>query len=1082
MTQVLRALAPGAMVLSMQSVCWGQLAQYEVEVLFKSVGDAHQFFAPADWAGCLRTLERTAPIARRAWTHTSVSWYSTELRCQARAMQSRGYVVTARDVTEMAAVGLDHFAHVPPGVERRTGARLQFLHGKWWLMHDLGLGDEADREEQQTIESLFADVAVGTNLTAQEELDRWANGLYGHHALLPRTQAFLAWTSEHHGRWHRVALFLMRAVSFAYRSADRSADALALMNEASTLVAQHHPGDKALQMAIAGERAPCLEDNGMWLEARDEFIALRDWMLQQEPLPHGNLMRMNYHLAGIANSLGDHEQAEAHADAAERHSQLSTLPNDRVEVAVAHLMRAEARLHRGAPGAPEELRRELERNTPADGGTGAPAFDLAKLAYRSRDAELLDWARDFLARHAQARLQPLQPSRALVDIAASWSLGDREPPRSRALLERAVTRSLSGRDLSVGVQSAFALGRRLAPRQPDAAIWWFKRGANDLQALRQRSRAAADDDMHRATLADHEADLREFIGLLIDEGRFLEARDALRVLREEELHDFTRRSRARAALARADTLALTGQERQFERALQPLVDRMRKEQTLADARAKPAPLETQSVGWLDDPASEVVLDRTQGELHTLLEAISRAEHASGGKAPCRPPALQLPATDCLAPTSTRGPAAGDLPRDHARLQYFVRDERLDILVTTARSLHRHSVPITRTDLHRRVHAWRNALTNPDVDALTGAREFHALMIDPVRSRLAGIRQLHVGLDGSLRYLPMAALHDGRSYLVQRFGIVMDDGIGAGARLAKAREVSRMASREGLPDADIATSAAPDARSPLVGRLASHGRTRGVTSVLARQTPVAVDAGPGAAPFPRDQEATGSLQLAAFGRAAPDALHAALPGVDAELATIAELGRQPRNSLARVRVLRDADFTAGTLSKTLAAAPQVVHIASHFYLAAAEEESSYLLLGDGDRLSLARLAQMPWGQVHLALLSACDSAVGDTSQQGRELSGLAGVLRQAGARNVLASLWPIEDGSTASFMREFYRPWMVIGQPGERRASPREPESRWLTEAQRRWLARHPSGGYAHPYYWAAFVWWGKSGNAAPAGQ
>jgi hypothetical protein len=49
--------------------------------------------------------------------------------------------------------------------------------------------------------------------------------------------------------------------------------------------------------------------------------------------------------------------------------------------------------------------------------------------------------------------------------------------------------------------------------------------------------------MHRATLADHEADLREFIALLIDEGRYLEARDALRVLREEELHDFTRRSR-----------------------------------------------------------------------------------------------------------------------------------------------------------------------------------------------------------------------------------------------------------------------------------------------------------------------------------------------------------------------------------------------------------------------------------------------------------------------------------------------------------------------------------------------------------
>jgi CHAT domain-containing protein len=162
---------------------------------------------------------------------------------------------------------------------------------------------------------------------------------------------------------------------------------------------------------------------------------------------------------------------------------------------------------------------------------------------------------------------------------------------------------------------------------------------------------------------------------------------------------------------------------------------------------------------------------------------------------------------------------------------------------------------------------------------------------------------------------------------------------------------------------------------------------------------------------------------------------------------------------------------------------VVHIASHFHLAAAEEESSYLLLGDGQRLPLARLAQMPWDQVRLVLLSACDSAVGDTARQGREFNGLAGVLRQAGAGHVLASLWPIADASTAEFMREFYRPMAAGPAPAGR--APLAARSR-LGAATGRQLAgagaaavakRGTKAGAAsaHPYHWAAFAWWSSAG-------
>jgi CHAT domain-containing protein len=937
-------------------------------------------------------LDEAADLARRTWTHTGISWLGLRIRCQARALQAGGQLVTPATIAELTAPALAHLARVPPGVERVKGARMRLLHSNWWLLRDLGFSAEALREERQAAQAAIDAAASGQDAVAEEDMTRWAADYYGKHSLLPLIQDHLGWVNERYGPGHKAALHLRRAVSFAHRSADRPADALAEMDEAARLARLHHPGDVDLQMWIAGERAPALTDSGLWLEARDEFILLRNWMLERTPTDHGNLMRMNYHLATVANALGDHEQAEAFADVAVRHAHQSALPNDRIEVEVAQLQRAEARLLRGVPGAADELRRVLDRNRPGDPSNAAPAFSLAKLAQQIGDRELLAWAQDLLQRHAQGALQPMQATRALVDLAAAWHTTPVDPARGRAMLERATVRSLSGRDLAVSVQTAFALARQLAPRQPDAAAWWFKRGANGLVALRQRGRAAQDEGAHRATFADHEADLRAFVALLIDEGRYLEARDALRVLREEELHDFTRRSRRRAAATRPGALAFNPREQRFEQALQPLVERLRAEQPLAEARARPLPLEELDKGWRADPQTDALLQDAQRELATVL-----AQAAT----PARPERA----------ATKSPPQAEALPRGTARLQTFVREQGLDILLTTAGGWHRQHVPITRVELNRRVHAWRSALLNPASDAMTGAREFHALLIEPVQSHLRGVQQLQVSLDGALRYLPLAALHDGQRYLVQRYGLVMDDGIVAAS-----------------PTQDLAERSA--------GALAE------------RVAPTPTRAG---------------LQLAAFGRTTPDADHAALPGVEAELKTLAAMGPADGNAPAGVHVLQDAAFTARALRDTLDAAPRVVHIASHFHLAAAEEESSYLLLGDGERLPLSRLAQLPWQRVRLVLLSACDSAVGDTPRHGREFNGLAGVLRQAGAANVLASLWPIADASTAAFMTEFYRPW-----------STSLPDAGWLAQAQRRWLQRHPDGPLAHPYHWAAFVWWGGS--------
>ena len=64
--------------------------------------------------------------------------------------------------------------------------------------------------------------------------------------------------------------------------------------------------------------------------------------------------------------------------------------------------------------------------------------------------------------------------------------------------------------------------------------------------------------------------------------------------------------------------------------------------------------------------------------------------------------------------------------------------------------------------------------------------------------------------------------------------------------------------------------------------------------------------------------------------------------------------------------------------------------------------------------------------------------------------------RSGASSTLASLWPVSDGATASFMAAFYEAW----QGG------RISKVDALRQAQQLLIA---SPNYHHPFYWAAFT-------------
>ena len=158
------------------------------------------------------------------------------------------------------------------------------------------------------------------------------------------------------------------------------------------------------------------------------------------------------------------------------------------------------------------------------------------------------------------------------------------------------------------------------------------------------------------------------------------------------------------------------------------------------------------------------------------------------------------------------------------------------------------------------------------------------------------------------------------------------------------------------------------------------------------------------------------------------------------------------------VLLNQAFTSASIQKEINSVPfPVVHLATHGQFSS-KAEDTFILTWD-DRLNVNELDtllrsrdQRQTNAIELLVLSACQTAKGDK----RAALGLAGVAVRAGARSTIASLWSIDDESSAVLMSQFYRELA--------RTTVRKAEA--LRQAQLS-LLQNPQ--YQHPRYWAPFV-------------
>jgi CHAT domain-containing protein/tetratricopeptide (TPR) repeat protein len=116
---------------------------------------------------------------------------------------------------------------------------------------------------------------------------------------------------------------------------------------------------------------------------------------------------------------------------------------------------------------------------------------------------------------------------------------------------------------------------------------------------------------------------------------------------------------------------------------------------------------------------------------------------------------------------------------------------------------------------------------------------------------------------------------------------------------------------------------------------------------------------------------------------------------------------------------------------------VLHFATHAVTGGDEPEQSALFLSEyartGDLQNESEISALDIAQrglhADVVVLSACGTGDGN-ALRGEGVLGLSYEFLANGSHSVVASLWPIEDASTARFMNEFYRAYRENGSAAE----------------------------------------------------
>jgi CHAT domain-containing protein/tetratricopeptide (TPR) repeat protein len=381
-------------------------------------------------------------------------------------------------------------------------------------------------------------------------------------------------------------------------------------------------------------------------------------------------------------------------------------------------------------------------------------------------------------------------------------------------------------------------------------------------------------------------------------------------------------------------------------------------------------------------------------------------------------------------------------KDTVLIRYYHGEMEQKITLTTSNGSlipKVYKVPLTNEQLNHKIDSVLTKIKNKS-DLSKEANELYKHLIEPLKADLDSLnsKTLVISSSGALRYLPFSILYDGTQYLSEHYAIAM------------------------LNDAV---------------------RNNGLT-----------------------EKPNSSWKVAGFGVSeSKDNNFNNLPAVQEELDAIVKERNSNQGILPGKKYINLA-FTPEQLSDTLRQkriAYPVLHLASHFKLDPGSDKDSFLLAGGGAHISLhdLNIKDYQLSGKNLVTLSACETALAVNNDNGDEVEGLGALIQKKQAHAVLATLWSVNDLSTAKFMVQFYQLReknhltkaeaiqqaqikFIRGEIKNEGSSEKRNKSNCIPasdlKAESLKCDQSSSGespakplDYKHPYYWAPFILMGN---------
>jgi CHAT domain-containing protein/Flp pilus assembly protein TadD len=510
-------------------------------------------------------------------------------------------------------------------------------------------------------------------------------------------------------------------------------------------------------------------------------------------------------------------------------------------------------------------------------------------------------------------------------------------------------------------------------KQPELAITFLKKFVNVTESIRQdiQGLSAELQQSYAETVADNYRHLAE---LLLQQDRVLEAQEVIDLLKLQELEDYLRDVRGNEKTAQGLDFWPS------EKRVLELFDQW---------------LQQNPQGDFDNfiKSSEVTAEVTK------LQRTARGQNLN--------PEQLVQLQDNLESVGNA-----------ALLYPLILEDRLELVLVTTAGLVRKTVPISRVELNRMIVDYRSDITDRSSNPIPNAQRLYKILIQPIIEELGETEVILYAADGQLRYIPLAALHDGEQWLTQQF-------------------VINHITAASLTDF---TRSNPNPTKILAAAFSDASQSYDV---------------------PVGDEILSFQGLEFAGK---------------EVALIADIP----GTLA----LYNQDFSRAKVEPQMDQY-SVVHLATHAEFVSGNPHQSFILFGDGDRVTLPDISNWKLPNTDLVVLSACRTAVSDELGNGEEILGFGYQIQRTGAEAAIASLWYVNDGGTQALMNGFYHGLQQ-----------KEPMSQALQKAQIALITNnfsavggerggdgdfiqrdvqtglpidHISNNLSHPYYWAPFI-------------